>query len=187
MSNKIKILDSGAVLSPDKAHRYSLWRTWDYSKPRIMFIGLNPSRADAIKSDPTITRCINFADGWGYGSLYFANLFSFRTPYVYVQAVMPDIEEQWEPLLPNLEKAVGPDCDGHLMDMMEKSDKVVCCWGSWAFIDERSFFVQCMLLDMPFCLGKNKDGSPKHPLYLKSTTPLEPFVQFENIKRLPRK
>jgi hypothetical protein len=26
-----------------------------------------------------------------------------------------------------------------------------------------------------FCLGKTKSGAPKHPLYIKSGTPLETF------------
>jgi len=46
----IKIIDTGAIFSGDNVHRYSLWRTWNYDLPRIMFIGLNPSRADATKT-----------------------------------------------------------------------------------------------------------------------------------------
>ena len=64
-----------AILSDCKKYRYSLSRTWDESKPLIGFIGLNPSTADDVIDDPTITRCINFAKSWGGGGLYMGNLF----------------------------------------------------------------------------------------------------------------
>ena len=41
-----------------------------------MIIGLNPSTADENENDPTITRCINFAKSWGYGSVCVTNLFA---------------------------------------------------------------------------------------------------------------
>ena len=46
--------DNGADFSPDRKHRYSLWRIWDRSKPLVMFIGLNPSTANESDNDPTI-------------------------------------------------------------------------------------------------------------------------------------
>ena len=35
-----------AKLSECRKYRYALWRTWDDSKPYVMFVGLNPSTAD---------------------------------------------------------------------------------------------------------------------------------------------
>lgn len=171
-----KIIDTGAIMDADNIHRYSLWRTWDYNKPRIMFIGLNPSRATAVKNDPTIGRVIRFADAWGYGSLYFANLYSFRTPYVTELTcdLRPDIEEQWEPLIPNLHQAIGAECNAHLQKMISKSETVVPCWGSWPFIQKRADQVLTMI-KYPMAFGLNQDGSPKHPLYLKSDTQLIPY------------
>lgn len=55
-----------AAISPDGLYRYSLTRVWSDRLPRISFIMLNPSTADAIENDPTINCCINFADNWGY-------------------------------------------------------------------------------------------------------------------------
>jgi hypothetical protein len=46
----------GAEFSPCGKYRYALWRIWDFKKPLAMFIGLNPSTADASKDDPTIKR-----------------------------------------------------------------------------------------------------------------------------------
>ena len=44
-----------------------------------MFLMLNPSTADEMKSDPTVTRCKGFARTWGYGSLWVCNLFALRS------------------------------------------------------------------------------------------------------------
>ncbi len=50
-----------AIFSPCGQYRYSLSRVWDESKPYALFIGLNPSYADAEKDDRTLSRCISFA------------------------------------------------------------------------------------------------------------------------------
>lgn len=152
---------SNAIMSPDDKHRYMLSRVWDDTKGIVMFIGLNPSRADDKYNDPTITRCINFAKSWGFGGMFFANLYSFRTPY-------PNV------LIENINDAVGVLCDMYLLDMIMCSDKIVCCWGSWNFIQEREKKVLSMIKS-PYCFGLNKDGHPKHPLYLKSTSLVEPL------------
>ncbi|WP_259275293.1 DUF1643 domain-containing protein [Raoultella terrigena] len=56
-----------AVFSDCGLYRYSIARTWDETKPYAVFIGLNPSYADAEHDDPTLGRCISFAQGWGMG------------------------------------------------------------------------------------------------------------------------
>lgn len=158
---------NGAELSKDRKHRYSLWRVWDENLPRIMFSGVNPSKADEIRNDRTISRCIEFARSWGYGSMYFANLYSFRTPY-------PKI------LIENLDTAVGEKCNEWLKKMISESDKVVCAWGSWRFqgFEERAKEVLGFIPE-PYCLGINKDGQPKHPLYLKSNLKPVKYLRHE--------
>lgn len=71
-------MDKGAIISGCGKYRYSLWRTWDKKLPKVMFIMLNPSTADAYEDDPTIRRCINFAKSWGYGGIVVGNLFAYR-------------------------------------------------------------------------------------------------------------
>ena len=153
---------SNAVLSDDRTHRYQLSRIWDDGLPKILFIGLNPSRADESYNDLTITKCIEFAKRWEcYGGIYFGNLYSFRTPYP-------------EELIRNLSIAANPDTDTNLFEMAKYSHICVCAWGSWKFIDYRKRQVLKLLNGevTTYCFGLTKDGSHKHPCRLGYKTPI---------------
>lgn len=154
--------DSGAILSQDRNYRYSLWRRWDKNKPYVLFIGLNPSTADEKEDDPTIKRCINFASDWGYGAIYMANLFAWRA------TKRKDMLIQKEP--------IGIDNDMHLQDLARKAGLIVCAWGADGIHQQRDVKVKNLLsAHKLMCLEKNKNGTPKHPLYIKANEKLKIF------------
>src|SRR5205809_2941149 len=124
---RMPIIQGGAIFSKDHLHRYALWRLWDTQKPAIMFIGLNPSRADETYNDATIIRCKNFAEDFGFGRMHFLNLYSFITPYVHMVPVSRT-DENWWPLKSKLEVAVGADYMQHFISRMNDSGRIVCCW-----------------------------------------------------------
>jgi len=72
-------MQKGAVVDKTELYRYSLWREWNIDAPKLVFIMLNPSKADAYIDDPTLRRCIGFAKSWGFGSLTVINLFAYRS------------------------------------------------------------------------------------------------------------
>lgn len=150
-----------AVISPCGLYRYKLERTWHSPllgerDRRIVFIGLNPSTADGMQDDPTIRRCINFAKAWGYSGLVMLNLFAFRStdPKGLLTAADP----------------VGPENDATLMSETVMRE-VVACWGACGHA-ERIAAVLRHLPANPKCLGKTKDGLPRHPLYVKGDVKL---------------
>ena len=150
--NKV-IIDSGADFSKCRKYRYTLWRTWDVSKPKVMFLGLNPSTADEVKNDPTVTRCINYSKRWGYGGMYMMNIFSFRTTY--------PIE---------LKKATNPIGDKNnfwIKKIYRNVDKCIGAWGNDGEFKNRSEDI-FKLIPKLYCLKINSSGQPAHPLYLKS-------------------
>ncbi|MEO7003154.1 MAG: DUF1643 domain-containing protein [Ktedonobacterales bacterium] len=67
--------ENGALNVGD--YRYLLWRTWDEAQPRLLWAMLNPSTPDG--EDPTVRRCKDFSQRWGYGSMEIVNLFAYRT------------------------------------------------------------------------------------------------------------
>lgn len=151
-------LQKGAIFSGCGEYRYQLWRIWDDSKPKVMFIMLNPSTADSEQDDPTIRRCIGFARSWGYGGFYVANLFAYRAT------------DPWE--LVEVNNPCGDKNRWHIRQMLDKVDKVVCAWGNKPVLKKiLKADVELELID--FAAGKlyaidlAKDGTPKHPLYLK--------------------
>ena len=147
-------MNKGAILSEDKRYRYQLWRIWDDKLPKIAVVGLNPSTADDTIDDPTIIRCIYFTKSWGYGGFYMVNLFAFRAtnPNVLYQHLDP----------------VGTDNDKHLIEIFSRVDKVICAWGNRGTINSRNKEV-LKLIAIPYCIQRNSNGEPSHPLYLKKT------------------
>jgi hypothetical protein len=59
--------DAGAVFSPCEGFRYLLWRVWNPARPFWSFGMLNPSTADHLQLDPTVTRCQTRATAGGAG------------------------------------------------------------------------------------------------------------------------
>lgn len=152
----------GADFSPCRTWRYALWRRWDWQDyaNQVMFIGLNPSTADESEDDPTIRRCIGFAKRWGYGGLIMMNAYAFRAtdPKVMKAATDP----------------IGPGNDEAFCYRRTHVGLIVAAWGSHCS-QERADQV-CQAISRPIkCLGKNKNGSPKHPLYLRGDTELIDF------------
>lgn len=148
---------------------FSPCRTWRYSLTRdvapltgegtVAFIGLNPSTADEVEDDPTIRRCIGFARAWGYAQLKMLNLFAFRSTD---PAGLLDAEDP-----------VGPENDCVIAKVIGGSELVVCAWG--AFPADGRVAAVLPLVGSAKCFGLTKNGSPRHPLYVASATPLVPY------------
>lgn len=155
-------MKTGAILSDDRAYRYALWRTWNARKGHVMFIGLNPSTADENKDDRTIKRCIKFAESWGYGGIYMLNLFAYRNkkPEEMKNAIDPFGVGNWR----------------YLLNYARKSKLIIAAWtndGNYKNQDELAKFMFTQNKIQLHCLVINKNGSPRHPLYVKaSTTPV---------------
>ena len=66
---------SFCLFSKCRSYRWILKRELSSGKKTILFIGLNPSRANSYYNDRTLTRIINFASRWSYKDIYIINLF----------------------------------------------------------------------------------------------------------------
>lgn len=152
---------ASAVMSECGKYRYSLSRIWDDSKPKVLFIMLNPSTADAENDDPTIRRCIGFAKDWGYGGLHVVNLFARRAT---------DPKE-----LLSYSFVVGIENIKYFKKMSALSEIAVCAWGNGSIVKKLQkrldhTWKPLYWIDKPLhYLELSNDGTPKHPLYLPKT------------------
>lgn len=124
---------------------------------------LNPSKADAEVNDPTIRRCIGFAQAWGYGSLDVVNLFAYR-------ATKPkDLRQAVDP--------VGESCDRILIESARSAQMILLAWGNHGQYQKRGQDVIRLLAELEplHCLGQTQTGEPRHPLYLKRETQPTPY------------
>lgn len=158
---------SGATFSPCRSWRYHLWREWGDPANRVCFLMANPSTADEVEPDHTITKCIGFAQRWSYGRLDVVNLFAWQST---------EIRNLLNPHDP-----IGPDNDATILRVCASAKRVVIAWGTHApvrrLIDARGAAVRRLLADCKTPvghLGVCKDGEPRHPLMLAYSTPFEP-------------
>lgn len=147
--------DSGAVFSPDRRHRYKLWRIWD-DRPPLVWVCCNPSIADEIDLDPTLRRCRKFSSSWGHGGMVILNLFAL------VSTDPGGLAEHPDPVGPDNDKTIRHETLGK---------RVIVGWGTiGGKYEERVRQVAQLLPTSVECLRMTKDGHPEHPLYLPSDT-----------------
>ncbi|WP_323677864.1 DUF1643 domain-containing protein [Halorubellus sp. PRR65] len=153
--------DMGAVLSNDENYRYQLWREWDPKKGTVGFVMVNPSTADGMEDDATITRIVNYAKRWGYGRVVVANLFALRS------SDPSDLGEHEDP--------VGPKNDEYLQETCQEAEKVVAAWGTNGTRQNRHREVVETLDFELYALDTTKHGHPVHPLFEKKDLEPSPF------------
>lgn len=150
-----------AIFSKCGKYRYFLERDWGTDKTNaVLFICLNPSIADDKRDDPTIRRCINFAKDWGYERLQIANIFAYvHTNPKVLSKVMRSLPVNYD----------------WIKLMIKDANKVVVAWGANPLVEIPKELENLLKAKGAMCLGKNKNGSPKHPLYIKRNAVLEVY------------
>ena len=148
-----------AVFSPCETYRYRLERVWNPGRGTLLMVMLNPSLADDNRDDRTVSRCIKYADRWGYGRLLVGNLFAFRSPYPAV--------------LKQSEAPEGPDNDAALTAMAAEADLMVAAWGVDGEWRNRAQAVTTLIPEGWHALALTQSGHPRHPLRLRAD--LVPF------------
>ena len=163
-TKKYKLIKGGmkkhAIISHDDKYRYQLSRIWDDEKPKILFIMLNPSTADANVDDNTIRRVVNFSKSWGYGGVFVGNLYAFRST---------------DPkALRHTDDPVGPDNIEHIQELIGLTERVIYAWGKHKKEPEWL----CDLVDTPYCIDISKNGNiPKHPSRLNKDLQLKLYIR----------
>jgi hypothetical protein len=156
------------VFDPTRAYRY----VWSYElgpftrrlhnlDKRLMFCGLNPSKADEVVFDNTVKKWIAWGRDWGYGCLDVVNAFALRSTDP--KALYVAVRDGQDP--------VGPENDRHILEVAARASLRVVGWGKHAKLLNRDTQMSRLLADFDlYCMDTNSDNSPTHPLYLKSST-----------------
>lgn len=147
-------INKSANISNSGLYRYELVRVWDWDKPRLLYIMLNPSIADGLQDDATIRKCVGFADRLGFGSISVVNLFAYR-------ATNPKELTKVEDPIGNMFN------DDTILVAASNANLIIAAWGNMGEFMDRSIAIRRLLQRYTIhCLGVTKAGEPRHPLYL---------------------
>lgn len=153
---------TAATLSPCGHYRWWLQRVWQPAAPRLLFIGLNPSRADGQRDDPTLRRLVGFGRRWGFGSLEVLNLFARISPSPAALRRAAD--------------PVGVEADAWLQQRLAAQPQapVWLGWGNQGAWRDRDRAVLALLQGRDLrALGLTAAGQPRHPLYVAGDVTLQ--------------
>lgn len=162
-----KFIESTAIFSEDKQYRYVLTRRWEEGDKSILWIMLNPSKADQYKLDPTLTRCLRFSQKFGYNKMIVCNLFALRSTN--------------PKALYTHEEPIGSENLNYILHEAQEASKIVLGWGNHSGRDEdwKNMLLQGIkgIGKEIYCLGINKNSkAPRHPLYMRSDSKLQQFL-----------
>lgn len=150
---------AGAVFSRCRHYRYLLWRRWDQGA-LMLYIGLNPSTADARRTDPTIRRVIGFSRDAGFAGVLVVNLFAWRAtdPTDLLRAEAPE----------------GPRNHHWIRQAKSVCDLHLAGWGNHGRHRGASDAFRRHHPRLS-CLAVTATGEPAHPLYLNKTLRPRPY------------
>ena len=147
----------------------------------LVFIGLNPSKANSVYNDRTLLRIINFCSRWNYKNIYVINLFGLiaKSPSQLSKSLDP----------------VGVKNDLITLKVLGFwKDNINCDlwlgWGDKGQLYGRDRTILKLIKNFSnlkpnennhskrvLSLGLSKKGNPRHPLYMPNESFLKPFNQ----------
>jgi len=177
---QIPLIESGtATFSECGLYRYDLTRQlfpMDEVDRTILWIMLNPSTAGAEDDDPTIRLVTGFSRKYRpvFSRLVVVNLYAYCATDPRKLFAVDD--------------PVGPENDTYIDRWLDCADFIVGAWGRGATkhatkvmmepVQARHFQIAHRCWDRGKainCWGTNKDGSPRHPLYVSPYAVLKPW------------
>lgn len=160
---------ASAVFDTSETYRYLLTRVWTPGLPIACWVMLNPSTADAARTDNTLRRVVAFSAAAGCGGCSIVNLFALRSTDPRNLAAHPD--------------PVGPLNDVFLRRAVHTTNggPVIAGWGAAGTLHGRADAVLGRLradgIDV-HCYGRTSPASgrqPRHPLYLSGDAAPRPL------------
>jgi hypothetical protein len=127
--------------------RYCLKYCWDKSKERIVWIGLNPSRANEYNLDSTLYRVLYYSHKWGFGSFVMLNAFA---------------QISTDPRVIDRAKGIGRRNDEIIREYLSRTSCVMCAWSNCGR-NRQNELSQLIGDKTVCCLGVSKAGYPCHP------------------------
>jgi hypothetical protein len=165
------LMERGAEFNEDRTRRHKLWRIWNRSKPILIVIGMNPSKADEFDNDATVDRVERRAVLLGYGGIIMINM---------LDIIETDSRKLDQMPTSNLCSKANTDLLlWALNEAKERRADILCGWGKpgQKYGSVAWFATQANRADVTlFCLKRNADGSPVHPLYQPYEKPFEWFA-----------
>ncbi len=173
------LLLSFCLFSECRSYRWILKRELLIGKKSLVFIGLNPSKANSVNNDMTLIRIINFCKRWNYKNIYIINLFGL------ISKSPAKLSKSKDP--------IGTNNDLITSKVLGFWSKNINCdlwlgWGDRGRLYSRDRVVLKLIKDFPnpnskennhfkriFSLGLTKNRNPRHPLYLSNESFLKPF------------
>ena len=108
------VLETEAIFSEDKMHRYLLKKTWDIEKQTITIITMYPHYDGILNIDLTTQLIMNkVTEMEAFGSINFVNLYSNITTPINLK---------------HLENAYDKHTDIQIMKVVKESDEVILAW-----------------------------------------------------------
>ena len=170
---------SFCLFSECGSYRWILKRELLIGEKTVVFIGLNPSKANSLNNDRTLVRIINFCSRWNYKNIYMINLFGLisKSPIQLSKNNDPIGKNNDLITLKSLEFwREDSNCDlwlgwgdkGQLKGRDRKVLKLIKNFSNFKSYENNDS-------KRVLSLGLSKKGNPRHPLYMSNQSFLRKF------------